>query len=232
MHHLSSINDSAFSMEDVRDVTAELLQQFEELDRVTEPAGPHIQQQPLPQPDVNVAIPPTWVEGQGLQRRRRREATQVHTLPPLPERGHGQYYVPSISSANPMDSCSERSYYWPPQHQTTAGASSSHAAYHSYGPDEAYVPSAPSPSQFTPPAYMPPEFTPDAPMGFMDFLSQETLYTPRGVNVVSPQGIDLNEEFLSVANPEDDEADVRRNPRRRARDRRRVCILSPNSPHD
>ena len=231
MHHLSSINDSSFSMEDVKDVTAELLQQFEELDRVTEPAAARVQQQPLPQPDVNVAIPPTWVEGGGLQRRRRREAIEDHTFPPLPERGHGQYYIPSASSSNPMGSGPERTYYWPPQHQT-GGASSSHAAYHSYGPDEAYVPSAPSPSQFTPPAYVPPEFTPDAPMGFMDFLSQETLYTPRGVNVVSPQGIDLNEDFLSVANPENDEGDVRRNPRRGARDRRRACILSPESPHD
>ena len=44
MHHLSSINDSSFSMEDVKDVTAELLQQFEELDRVTEPAAAHVQQ--------------------------------------------------------------------------------------------------------------------------------------------------------------------------------------------
>ena len=219
-------------MDDVRDVTAELLQQFEELDRVTEPAGARVQQQPIPQPDVNVAIPPTWVEGRGLQRRRRREATEVHTLPPLPERGHGQYFVPSGSSANPMDSGSERSYYWPPQQQTTAGASSSHAAYQSYGPDEVYVPSAPSLSQFTPPAYMPPEFTPNAPMGFMDFLSHEPLYTPRGVNVVSPQGIDLNEDFLSVASPEDDAANMRRNPHRRARDRRRGCILSPNSPRD
>ena len=219
-------------MDDVRDVTAELLQQFEELDRVTEPAGARVQQQPIPQPDVNVAIPPTWVEGRGLQRRRRREATEVHTLPPLPERGHGQYFVPSASSANPMDSGSERSYYWPPQQQTTAGASSSHAAYQSYGPDEVYVPSAPSLSQFTPPAYMPPEFTPNAPMGFMDFLSHEPLYTPRGVNVVSPQGIDLNEDFLSVASPKDDAANMRRNPHRRARDRRRGCILSPNSLRD
>ena len=64
---------------------------------------------------------------------------------------------------------------------------------------------------------MVPEFTPSAPMGFMDFLSHETLYTPCGVNVVSPQGIDLNEEFLSVADLEDVAADVRRNLHRRAR---------------
>ena len=43
MHHLSSINDSTFSMEDVKDIIAKLLQQFEELDRVTEPAGARVQ---------------------------------------------------------------------------------------------------------------------------------------------------------------------------------------------
>ena len=112
---------------------------------VTEPVGARVQQQPLPQPDVNVAIPPTWVEGRGLQRHRRREATEVHTLPSFLECGHHQYYVLLASSANPMDLGPERSYYWPPQHQTTAGASFSHTAYHSCGSDEVYVPSTPNP---------------------------------------------------------------------------------------
>ena len=57
-------------------------------------------------------------------------------------------------------------------------------------------------------------------------------YTPRGVNVVSPQGIDLNKEFLSVVDPEDDAAGARRNSLRTARDKRHACILSPDSPHN
>ena len=57
---------------------------------------------------------------------------------------------------------------------------------------------------------MPIEFTPSASIKFVDFSSHETLYTPCGVNVVSPWGIDLNEDFLSVADPEDDVIDVRK----------------------
>ena len=48
MHYLATVNDSIFTIEEVRDVTVELLQQFEELDRVIEPMGARIQQQPLP----------------------------------------------------------------------------------------------------------------------------------------------------------------------------------------
>ena len=107
-----------------------------------------------------------------------------------------------------------------------------YTTYHLYNPDEVYILSALSLSHFTPLTYVPPEFTPSASMGFMDFFSHETIYTPHGVNAISLQGIDLNEYFLFIANPEDNAADIRRNPHCRARDRRHGCILSSNSPHD
>ncbi|KAK7270312.1 hypothetical protein RIF29_23364 [Crotalaria pallida] len=217
---------------------------MKEANRITEaivPSQPPYQH--APETDVQNPFQSSRVEGHGLQRRRRQVIPQNVNIEQINDRAPGMYYVPSQEPNQQSEQ-----WFWPPlspQGQTTPNmtpsssfpnvapsssfanmAPSSSFPYYTRSP---YVPSSSSPSCYTPAPFIPSSSSQPCYAPFVHHIQE----MPMSPMLTPGYGIDLNADFTVVASPSEDLSqpalfeEIRRNPHRDARDRRRHCILSP-----
>ncbi|KAK7252263.1 hypothetical protein RIF29_36091 [Crotalaria pallida] len=226
---------------------------MKEANRITEaivPSQPPYQH--APETDVQNPFQSSRVEGHGLQRRRRQVIPQNVNIEQINDRAPGMYYVPSQEPNQQSEQ-----WFWPPlspQGQTTPNmtpsssfpnvapsssfpnmassssfpnmAPSSSFPYYTRSP---YVPSSSSPSCYTPAPFIPSSSSQPCYAPFVHHIQE----TPMSPMLTPGYGIDLNANFTAVASPSEELSqpalfeEIRRNPHRGARDRRRHCILSP-----
>ncbi|XP_027338115.1 serine/threonine-protein phosphatase 7 long form homolog [Abrus precatorius] len=216
-YYLCNDGRDTFSFEEMKDLCETMLALQNEQERILEPSSscdPPIQSGNLDEPQIDIGIGEQRREGKGLQHRRMSFQATDFTLPPLPERGDGVYYVPPPFPFQ-QSQWIQSSYVHSSQQSNVPLASP-------FFSGEFYVPDA---SLFmTPPPYEPMFFTPSAPgVGtHQSGCSEQTTSLRPGHD----RGIDLNAEFIAASDAAG--ADVRRNPHRGARDRRRQCILTPH----